>query len=282
MTLHDRPLTVRKLNTAEEIVSFLLEGHGRKFYQSDYVFRGEPTLNATAYPMIDRLTDGFSAGAKDQVNIELDVIRRFAEESTMHLTAVEQRLLENGSVLPIMRHYGAPTRLLDWTESPWVGLYFACSSSFDSNGCIRCFRRNALTNCVHDKYKDQTKQLQEIGFIVNTMPPIRIPALLEPDRANTLDRWVVCYHHRGPMFPRLVAQQGLFTLASLPQTDHWNLIKSLVPEGFLEIIVPANQKRSCLAHLRLMGVTAASLFPGITGIAMDAGIHLGERIFPGH
>ena len=42
-----------------------------------------------------------------------------------------------------MQHYGAPTRLLDWTLSPWVAAYFAVSDLQD-DGEIWAFNQAQL------------------------------------------------------------------------------------------------------------------------------------------
>jgi hypothetical protein len=36
----------------------------------------------------------------------------------------------------LMQHYKAPTRLLDWSYSPYLAAYFACSSNPNIDGAI--------------------------------------------------------------------------------------------------------------------------------------------------
>src|SRR3982751_488607 len=86
-----------------------------------YVFRGQP-----------RATKGKPFGEK--VRIEAAAIRAFRRHARSLLQPAEllyfDRILDG---MTLMQHYGAPTRLLDWTLSPWVACYFA-SQDVDAAG----------------------------------------------------------------------------------------------------------------------------------------------------
>jgi hypothetical protein len=70
----------------------------------------------------------------DLSRLESQLMTRFRQRSIpMH----SRSLQDNWDALYFMQHYRVPTRLLDWTENPFVALYFAVISRFRSSGARR-------------------------------------------------------------------------------------------------------------------------------------------------
>src|SRR5262245_17838610 len=84
-----------------------------------WIFRGQEDASWALAPTIER-----AFPPKRRVEVERQTLRDFKAKAhfyTSHVPADDDTL----SWLAQMRHQGVPTRLLDWTYSPHVALFFA-------------------------------------------------------------------------------------------------------------------------------------------------------------
>lgn len=251
---------------------------GEGFANPDFVFRGECRRFESVLPLIDRLIPSESRDSYEtagRLAAEVHAMVRFGQHASMYLSPIEQGMLQEGLQAQIvMRHYGAPTRLLDWSLSPWIALWFACEdvarppSELPGDGRILALKRSSLEYQVRTEHGDESQAHSEI--MVSEVGG-SVPKLLLPEFVSVASDWVVCYHRHAERFPRLIAQQGLFTLASKPWLDHWQTACTLCPNpgDCVEIIIKHALKPTVMRRLAIMGITAASLFPDVAGVARE-------------
>lgn len=216
------------------------------------ICRGESRPFEHLVPSVDRnVKTGVSYAQR--LKEELSRIEEFRRASEHLLGALEwaHLNLENDPDvrMSVMQHFGAPTRLLDWTKSPFVATFFAAIDNLDLDGAVWWYNERGL----HDA---ATRQWQELGMVAPEGKPFSYAAFaFREDSPEFLGPW----YFRIP-FARAEAQQGQFTIAGRLGSRHDELLRKLLGQDqFGKLIIPRHLKRELLAALRTRGITAVSL-----------------------
>ena len=148
----------------------------------------------------------------------------------------------------LMQHFGVPTRFLDWSESPWVALYFACAEDHDRHGSVYILDKVKLTKELDDR--------------------LATPVKLFP-RQGTPSKDAIQVIDVPHAFRRVANQLGLFTVTDNPCEDHRELLRGRLrgSQAFRKWRIPSHVKRPMLGQLRRMGITPHAVFPGLGGLA---------------
>ena len=164
----------------------------------------------------------------------------------------------------LMQQYGAPTRLLDWTASPYVALYFACASHLDCDGVVWTVQPSSINKYWESKAYKKLKSKE---------PTTDVNDVLRKDNPPL---FLYFFPSQRPS-DRMASQQGHYSVSSRMLVSHGDLVTSacapnkLNSEGLMHgrWIVPANRKLEYMTHLRSLNVTGASLFPGSDGLGRE-------------
>lgn len=173
--------------------------------------------------------------------------------------------------LAMAQHHGLPTRLLDWSYSPFVAMHFATAAidQFHVDGLIWCI--NYVK--AHDFLPRQLRQvLVDEGANVFTAEMLAQAArsLADFDElAFDLDDPVfsfAAFFEPPSLDERIVNQYALFSLMSSPTVslDDW---LAEHPDLIRKIVIPAEIKWEVRDKLDQANVTERVLFPGLDGLS---------------
>lgn len=165
----------------------------------------------------------------------------------------------------LMQHHGSPTRLLDWSESVLIALYFAVASDRSQDGELWALYPTALNNLSRISgeplatHPARKYLAAEAGELNRDALRRRLHLRSAPARPIAL---------RPPLrFPRMLVQQSTFTIH--PEPAAGRTIPELLSERMhlIRYLVPARYKQRLFLHLRSLGISHASIFPDLEGLS---------------
>lgn len=224
-------------------------------HRSPFVYRGMPDAETDLRPSLIRL-----AGGKKVAKLEGHLLRNFRKYA--HADAAAGDSVWNW--LALAAHHGLPTRLLDWTYSPFVALHFATAdvAFYDRDGVIWCVNHGETNRRMP---KELRKELDAEGSNVFTVDLLNHVARSLQDLEQFAKEPFVVFLEPPSLDDRIVNQFALFSMVSTATEpiDQWFAKHSDVAR---RIIIPADMKWEIRDKLDQAGITERMLFPGLDGL----------------
>jgi hypothetical protein len=213
-----------------------------------------------------------SSDAKYDLNTSLIRHAATAEKLEGHLLRNFRKYARRDAVpddsiwnwLALAQHHGLPTRLLDFTYSPFVAMHFATESldKFNADGVIWCLDFVKTNQLIPERLKTILHEEGSDAFTVEMLRGVA-STLAEFDRLWS-DEFVIFFEPPS-LDDRIVNQFALFSMMSSPtvRLDHW---LANHPDLYRRIIIPAELKWEVRDKLDQANITERVLFPGLDGL----------------
>jgi hypothetical protein len=238
------------------------EGLGRKHR---WIFRGQTKADWKLTTGLERALMKFASqhpleGAR---NAENNLLREFRRH--FHRYSLDEPLAKDKiEWLAVMQHHGAPTRLLDWTFSEYVALFFAINGADVTTPCsvwalnqTKCWAnlKRKVPKRIRKKLEAYDKDTEATNYVLSH-DDLTLVAPLNPFRLNA----------------RLSVQQGTFLVPlNMNATFMENFESAVKGKANLcrkfDIQCSPKFLSSAYTELKRMNITDLTLFPDLDGLA---------------
>lgn len=227
-------------------------------------YRGVGNSNHSLTPSLFR--HPLKKDAEALHRLEKDISSVFSQRSPPFVSQVFEDEWEK---MFYMQHYGIPTRLLDWTESPFIALYFAltsCSRKID--GTVSA----PVSIWLLDPSEWNKVALSDISFEGDILDSRReqvksySPKSELEERKNTT---VMIYGTHNS--PRIVAQRGMFALfgKNTASMNDQFFNGSFKKDTLQKVNIPAESVDKIAKSLFRKGIADSTVYPDLHGLALE-------------
>ncbi|MBN1070763.1 FRG domain-containing protein [Clostridium botulinum] len=246
-----------------------------------WVFRGQSNSSWPLQTSLQRAATVNNLDIREIPKIESKIINKF-QRRAFHYIEKTPKKEDTLEWLSLIQHYGGPTRLLDFSYSYYVALYFSMEQALEESA-VFCLNKNLIYQKGIEterwrglKYDSSYGTREYCNEILGEQTASPLVMLIEPFN----------------MHDRLSRQQGLFAVPfeghqgfeynlsltvdrfrkELPESkkinEYENLINSLNEECvLLKVKILKDFHNEIRKELKLMNITSETLFPGIDGFA---------------
>ena len=200
--------------------------------------------------------------------LERTILNRFKERSVPFL---DNKVSDDWENLFLMQHFGVPTRLLDWSENPFVGLFFALTTQQREkdpkpDAAIWALLPDAWNQWA---FKHVTYRGGPLS-VFNKLVAVYSPNPENSDMPPANQAAILGIHNS----PRIVAQRGVFTISgsnieSIEDTFAAIRSEDIREETLRKITIPASRVEDLLNRLTAIGYSESVIFPDLEGLARE-------------
>jgi hypothetical protein len=255
----DVPYEVTRVKSWEAFLGLITDSP----YQN-WAFRGQRDASLPLFSALSRYLLTYKISPRAWPDQEERILRIFKRKAVHFLDHVPVRD-DDFQWLALMQDHGAPTRLLDFTWSPYVAAFFALHNATDEAAiwAVNPFEIGK----VRQLGSDQSIELRNMdpepaGNYLRFYLPGKIPFVWmgEPYAMNR----------------RLIAQSGTFVLPGVLDQPIEQILEQYPnpKETLIKFLLPVEIRDKGMRELYRMNITQATLFPDLDGLARSLAYEL--------
>lgn len=250
---------VIEINTMEELLAMVsdqpLDTNGR--YRGYYLYRGLPDSSYELKTSLQRNCD--TLGNKLEPKILANFSKYTATEAGVETDTVWKRMI-------LGQHHGLPTRLLDWTHSPFIALNFATDGNMSTLDKTDCVIWRIDIEELHRRLPEQfTEVMRKEGttvFSVNMLSEASA-SIEDYDRLTNGTSMVIM--EPPSIDPRIVNQYAFFSVIPGQVTSIEDFLAEYT-EGTVKYVINKNLKWRIRDFLDEANISERTVYPGLDGI----------------
>jgi hypothetical protein len=253
-------------------------------HRSSMVFRGMTRWSWSMKTSLMRLGGEYQS-------LEKHLLRNFRKYA--HRDVVERDSFWHW--LAVAQHHGLPTRLLDWTYSPFVAMHFATDSLAEmrEDGVIWCADLRKAHESLPAVLADQIEQEGSYVFTIDMLAALErrrddyTPLVADDERAgkrlrdlrdfdDLADKPFALFIEPPSIDDRIVNQFALFSAISCPSMtmDDW---LAGHPGIYKRVLIPSKIKWEIRDKLDQANINERVIYPGLDGLSRWLARHYHSR-----